>query len=191
MTVIVKPRLPETSDELISDYLTDLLGTLSFPSFEATENGEIILLGTRFYMRIGKFLGQPSQAIIAKQQFVKMQHVTGYDKKLLKVIDPKCPDESLYEIGLGPTARRTWRPPTQAADDAALLSARAQMIQQAVLAQTHRQYEQGILSGQGISQQLNPQPFGNYGPASRPALPQSIFDEPQNQGFWQKIFGGL
>lgn len=195
MTVIVKPRIPETSDDLITDYLTDLLGDLPFEAFQTVPTGNITLLGTQFHMRIGKFLGQPSQAIIAQQQFVKMRHVDKYDKRSLKVIDPKEPDSCLYQSGgVGQAgAGPTWCPPPFVDEEEqqkqiALLQAR---MQAAAQAQMYRQYGQGNLGGQGLSQQLTPtnNPLGNFGPIG-PLLPQGIFDEPQNAGFWKKIFGG-
>ena len=202
MTIIVKPRVPETADDLIADYLTDLLGTLSFPSFEAADNGEITLLGTKFYMRIGKFLGQPTQAIIAEGQFVKMQHTTvHYDKNDLKVIDPKDPDSSLYEVGFNiDTQYRTWRPPPPSPQPAPAGFAKP---------------SQGIIGG--IAQAQNP--YWNNRPPISPAqkaaiqqrlqvemamievakqkaaqerIPQiygtiCIEDKP---GFWKRVFGG-
>jgi hypothetical protein len=113
MTVIVKLRQPETSDDAITDYLTDLLGDLPFEAFEQAPLGNITLLGTKFSMRVGVFLSMASQVIIAQQQFVKMRHVQQYDKRALKVIDPKEPDKCLYwaggegQAGAGPT----WEPP--------------------------------------------------------------------------------
>jgi hypothetical protein len=90
-----------------------LLGDLPFEAFEQVPTGEITLLGTKFAMRIGVFLGMASQVVIAQQQFVKMRHVQKYDKRALKVLDPKEPDSCLYQCGgvgqygAGPT----WQPP--------------------------------------------------------------------------------
>jgi hypothetical protein len=113
MTVITKLRQPETSDDAITDYLTDLLGDLPFEAFEMNPTGNIILLGTKFSMRIGVFLGMPSQAIMAQQQFVKMRHVQKFDKRALKVLDPKEPDRCLYKLGgVGQYGvGSTWQPP--------------------------------------------------------------------------------
>lgn len=164
MTVIVKPRLPETSDELISDYLTDLLGDLPFEAFQTTTTGNLTLLGTKFCMRIGKFLGQPSQAIIAQQQFVKMRHVDKYDKRSLKVIDPKEPDACLYSNGVGPAETApTWCPPPyvdlgeQARQEALLQAAMAQQQWAAQSGMSGLQrLQQAGQALQGIGQSLNP-----------------------------------
>jgi hypothetical protein len=202
MTVIVKPRIPETSDELITDYLTDLLGDLPFEAFQTTTTGNLTLLGTKFYMRIGKFLGQPSQAIIAQQQFVKMRHVDKYDKRSLKVIDPKEPDACLYSNGTGPAETTpTWCPPPyvdfeEQAKQVALL--------QAAMAQAQMMAAQGI---QGIGQAQNPywqNQFGNQdiqnikaqmdalkAQAQSKYAPPQIYgtfeDENDTRSWWQRI----
>jgi hypothetical protein len=156
MTVIVAPTEPltmHTSDDVISAYLSDLLGTLSFESFEAAENATITLMKTKFYLRIGVFLGVPSKAIIAEQQFVKMQHCDGYDKADLKVLDPKDPNTCLYGDG---TDWGHWRPPYRApAGYAGLQQFGSTYAQNSLMAQ------------QGISglQQLQGQSFGGPNPA--------------------------
>ena len=111
MTIIVKTKSPETSDEVISDYLTELLGTLTFKHFEAITSGEVTLLGTTFYMRIGTFLGVPTQAIIAEEQFVKMQQRTDIDttRYELKPLDPKDPSSCFYPL-TGQSGANQWFP---------------------------------------------------------------------------------
>jgi hypothetical protein len=99
MTVIVKPRKAPTgtSDEVITAWLNELLGSVSWPQFEATENGDLLILNTKFSMRIGTFLGVPSQAIIAQGQFLRMQHRKDFIgfQELVPLI-AEAPDKSLY-----------------------------------------------------------------------------------------------
>jgi len=192
MTVIVKPRMPETSDDLITDYLTDLLGTLSFPSFEAAEAGEITLLGTRFYMRIGKFLGQPSQAIIAEKQFVKMRHVTEYDKNDLKVLEVSDPDCCLYDNG-------HWCPPfRQPAMPAGLGGIMQGMpLQQGIqgIAQANNPYWQNQFGNQNtaVQQKAYMDMLQAQAQINKYAPPQiyGTFEDDSNdtRSWWQRVMG--
>ena len=178
MTTIVKIRQPETSDDAITDYLTDLLGDLPFEAFEMNPTGNIILLGTKFSMRIGVFLGMPSQAIMAQQQFVKMRHVQKFDKRALKVLDPKEPDSCLYQCGgvgqygAGPT----WQPPPYVDPE---LNKQALGVYPVGVGQSPITNVPGGVAG------------AVQAPNFRGLFGTFVDDEDEKaQGFWRKLIGG-
>ena len=107
MTIIVKPEIvptAETSDQVIGDWLERLLGTLSYPQFETVKDGNITIMQTKFSMRVGKWLGRPTQAIMAHGQFVKLHTFIDvkHNKENLKLLNPDRPDDCLYDGGWNP-----------------------------------------------------------------------------------------
>jgi len=171
MTTIVKIRQPETSDDAITDYLTDLLGDLPFEAFEQVPTGEITLLGTKFAMRIGVFLGMASQVVIAQQQFVKMRHVQNFDKRALRVLDPREPNCCLYttgQYGVGPT----WQPPPYVDPELETQALR-------------------VLSRSPITNVPGGPAGAAQAPNFRGLYGTFVDDEDEKaQGFWRKLIGG-
>ena len=199
MTVIVKPSAPLTADDIVSEYLTRLLGTLDFVSFAQVPSGEITLLDITFKMRVGKFLGVPTGAIIAAEQFVKMKSdpsLEGYD---LGVLDPKNPDACLYDDHQG---SKTWRPPAPAAQ-----SSPAGVQQMPSSAYGHYEYEiVGRQSSGGggpaaYAQQAYAQAQAAamkraHGPPPSPLYQKPTFhgtiideDDRDTRSWWQKLAG--
>lgn len=106
MTIIVKPRAApvDTSDEVITAWLNELLGSVSWPQFEATENGDLMILNTKFSMRIGIFMTMPTQAIFAQGMFLRMRHRKEFDVKDLHTLIADKIDACLYR------GRPSWKP---------------------------------------------------------------------------------
>jgi hypothetical protein len=160
MTEEVQP-LEAPPDEspgfVVRDYLTKVLGTLTFENFAPVPNGNITICGILFHYRVGLFLGVPSQAIVACGQFVKLQqsrekaqHWTN-----LKVLEPELPEKCLYQHFPGSPDR--WEPPSKESPAAAILQqlATMQQAQAAQLKQAAMQnplYQGGL--GQGLMQPL-------------------------------------
>ena len=80
-------------------------------NFEVTWTGELYAKNIRFSLRVGLYMLQPMQAIIAEGQFVRMKTFSGSktDFDFMK-LDPKRPDLGLYT----PTFnhRPLWMPPS-------------------------------------------------------------------------------
>ena len=180
MTVIVQPMTmppPETASDVIAQHLQKLLGTLTYENFAATSHGNITILDTTFYYRVGLFLAVPTEAIIAAGQFVKMHQIKEKAKYWtgLKVIDPDKPDDCLYErysVNFD-TLEKGWCPPALGAGQGT--SPGTIYVQQSVL--THH----GIA---GIGQSGQPQ-WPNTA-AQQKATPTIPYSPPT---LWGKIFG--
>jgi hypothetical protein len=99
MTVIVKPRAApvDTSDEVITAWLNELLGDVSWSQFEATERGDLTILNTKFSMRIGIFMTMPTQAIFAQGIFLRMRQRKEFTVKDLKTLIADNIDSCLYK----------------------------------------------------------------------------------------------
>jgi|HubBroStandDraft_4_1064222.scaffolds.fasta_scaffold145498_2 hypothetical protein len=116
MTVIVKPRVApvDTSDEVITAWLNELLGSVSWPQFEATENGNLTILNTKFSMRIGIFMTMPTQAIFAEGMFLRMRQRKEFDTKDLRTLIADNIDSCLYK---GNPRWKPQSPPTTTAEE--------------------------------------------------------------------------
>jgi hypothetical protein len=116
MTVIVKPRAApvDTSDEVITAWLNKLLGSVSWQQFEATEDGNLTILNTKFSMRIGIFMTMPTQAIFAQGMFLRMRHRKEFDVKDLRTLIADNIDGCLYK---GNPRWKPQSPPTTTAEE--------------------------------------------------------------------------
>jgi hypothetical protein len=116
MTIIVKPRAApvDTSDEVITAWLNELLGSVSWQQFEATEDGNLTILNTKFSMRIGIFMTVPTQAIFAQGVFLRMRHRKEFDVKDLYTLIADNIDGCLYK---GSPRWKPQRPPTTTAEE--------------------------------------------------------------------------
>jgi hypothetical protein len=86
------------------------LGDYTWTNFEKTKNGRLSIGGTQFYMRVGLFMGRPTQVIQTHGEFVKMRLVKGYPKGNLQVLDPTNNKACLYHAEGWGTFQ--WKPPT-------------------------------------------------------------------------------
>lgn len=98
-------------------YLDDLLGAVSYPSFETVKSGNISVGGILFQMRLGLHLKRPIQAIMACNQFIRMRRITNIGlsehevvSQIKQDLDATNPDNCWfpYQRALNPS--RSWHP---------------------------------------------------------------------------------
>lgn len=97
---------PEFS-ELLVKHLENTLNGHTWDYFETTQNGDNVVGGVVFNLRVGLHMKRPIKAILAMGCFIKIKPFgvrDAYDRDHLKDIDPKRPDLCLYNNG------RFWHP---------------------------------------------------------------------------------
>lgn len=86
-----------SGDAAVIEFLELGGGGPSWDEFECTQSGDLIFQGIHLSMRVGIFLGKPTQVIIACNKFVRIRPYPEDNKRhKLLPLNPAFPDSAWY-----------------------------------------------------------------------------------------------